>query len=136
MFALVRYPVVFVTILWFYLFYLTHLLNARLNLLSNVNPKCFCDYAWKTLLFMKRKGEWQTFFSFLEKNTSWDCLLGSGLQLIFHWKAHYTTHCFLFVKKCFKIFNKLPNIPFSCNLNIRPSWQFLSKAFEMSRKHH
>ena len=135
MLALVRYPVVFVTILWFYLCYLTHLLNARLNLLSNVNPKCFCDYAWKTL-FMKRKGEWQTFFSFLEKITSWDCLLGSGLQLIFHWKAHYTTHCFLFVKKCFKIFNKLPNIPFSCNLNIRPSWQFLSKAFEMSRKHH
>ena len=135
MLALVRYPVVFVTILWFYLCYLTHLLNARLNLLSNVNPKCFCDYAWKTL-FMKRKGEWQTFFSFLEKITSWDCLLGSGLQLIFHWKAHYTTHCFLFVKKCFKIFNKLPNIPFSCNLNIRPSWQFWSKAFEMSRKHH
>ena len=135
MLALVRYPVVFVTILWFYLCYLTHLLNARLNLLSNVNPKCFCDYAWKTL-FMKRKGEWQTFFSFLEKITSWDCLLGSGLQLIFHWKAHYTTHCFLFVKKCFKIFNKLPNIPFSCTLNIRPSWQFWSKAFEMSRKHH
>ena len=29
--------------------------------------------------------------------------------------------CILFVKKCFKTFNKLPNIPFSCNLNIRPS---------------
>ena len=40
------------------------------NLLSNINPKCFCDDAWETLLLLKRKGEWQTFFSFLEKITS------------------------------------------------------------------
>ena len=32
-----------------------------------------------------------TNFSFLEKITSWACLLGSGLKLIFHWKAH----CFI-----------------------------------------
>ena len=147
-----------------------------------------------------------TNFSFLEKITSWACLLGSGLKLIFHWKAHCfilersllsskvvitetwitekreissakslvledkpsdksliyiknnngprmepwgtpaltlvhkedcpfnTTLCFLFVKKCFKTFNKFPDIPFSYNLKIRPSCQTLSNAFEMSRK--
>ena len=30
-----------------------------------------------------------TNFSFLEKITSWACLLESGLKLIFHWEAHY-----------------------------------------------
>ena len=39
---------------------------SNFNLLSKVNPKCFCDDAWETLL-LKRKGGWQTFFSFLEK---------------------------------------------------------------------
>ena len=32
-----------------------------------------------------------------------------------------TILCFLFVKKCFKTFNKLPDIQFSCNIKIRPS---------------
>ena len=44
--------------------------NNLVNLLSNFNPKCFCDDAWETLLFLKRKGGWQTFFSFLEKIVS------------------------------------------------------------------
>ena len=61
--------------------------SSNVNLLSNVNPKCFCDDAWETLLLLKRKGGWQTFFSFLEKITSWACLLGSGLKLILHWKS-------------------------------------------------
>ena len=46
-----------------------------------------------------------------------------------------TALCFLFIKKCFKTFNKLPDIPFSCNFNIKPSCQTLSNAFEMSKKH-
>ena len=45
-----------------------------------------------------------------------------------------TILCFLFIKKCFKTFNKLPDIPFSCNLNIIPSCQTLSNAFAISRK--
>ena len=62
---------------------------SNVNLLSNVNPKCFRDDAWETLLLLlKRKGEWQTFFSFLGKSISWAYLLGSGLKLIFHWNAH------------------------------------------------
>ena len=44
------------------------------------------------------------------------------------------TRCFLFVKKIFKTFSELPDIPFSCNLNIRPWCQALTNAFEMSRK--
>ena len=33
---------------------------SNVNLLPNVNPKCFCDDAWETLLLLKRKGGWQT----------------------------------------------------------------------------
>ena len=65
--------------------------SSNVNLLSIVNPKCFCDDAWETLLLLKRKEGWQTFFSFLEKITSWACLLRSGLKLIFHWKVQ----CFI-----------------------------------------
>ena len=42
----------------------THFLNV--NLLPNVNHKCFCDDAWETLLLLKRKRGWQRFFSFLD----------------------------------------------------------------------
>ena len=95
MLALVRYSVISVTILWFYLFYLTHLLNARqmltcyptliLNVFTMMTEKHYC---WNV------KGGWQTFFSFLEKNTSWACLLGSGLELILHSKVH----CFILAR--------------------------------------
>ena len=160
----------------------------------------------RKIIIVQTSSGWQTFFSFLEKITSCVCLLGSGLKLNFHWKAHRfilersllsskvviteswitkkrevssakslvledkpsakslihiknnhgprmqpwetpaltlvheedcpfnTTLYFLFVKKCFKTVNKLPDIPFSWNLNIRPSCQTLSNAFEMSRK--
>ena len=93
--TLVRYSLISVTILWFYLFHLTQWLNApsNNNLLPNVNPECFCDDAWETLL-LKRKGGWQTFFDFLEKITYWAYLLRSRLKLIFHWKAH----CFILAR--------------------------------------
>ena len=65
--------------------------SSNVNLLSNVSPKCFCDDAWETLSSLKRKGGWQAFFSVLEKNPSWACLLGLGLKLILHWKFH----CFI-----------------------------------------
>ena len=58
-----------------------------------------------------------------------------ALTLVYEEDCRFnTTLCFLFVKKSFKTFNKLPDIPFSYNLNIRPSCQTLSSAFEMSRK--
>ena len=61
--------------------------SSNAYLLSNINPKWFCNDAWKTFLLLKRKGGWQTFFSFLEEITSWACSLRSGLKLIFHWKT-------------------------------------------------
>ena len=95
MLALVKYSVISVTILWFYLSYLIHLLNACQITLLTYYPTLILNvfammpekhyYCWNV------KGWWQTFFSFLEKITSWACLLGSGLKLIFHWKAH----CFI-----------------------------------------
>ena len=45
-----------------------------------------------------------------------------------------TTLCFLLVNEYFKTFNNLPDIPFSCNLKIKPSCQTLLNAFEISRK--
>ena len=93
MLALVRYSVISVAKLWFYLSYLTYLLNGRqmltyyplliLNVFAMIPEKHY--YCWNV------KGGWKTFFSFLEKMTSRACLLGSGLKLIFHWKAH----CFI-----------------------------------------
>ena len=67
---------------------------SNVNLLSNVNPKCFCNDAWETLLLKHKARMLQTFFSFVEKITSWACLLGSGLKLFFHRKAH----CFILEK--------------------------------------
>ena len=48
-----------------------------------------------------------------------------------------TTLCFLFVKKYFKTFNKLLDILFSCNLNIRSSCQTINCAklfYDLNRK--
>ena len=33
--------------------------SSSVNLLSNVNPRCFCDDAWETLLLLKCKGEYK-----------------------------------------------------------------------------
>ena len=174
---------------------LTYYPTLILNVLAIMLEKHYC---WNL------KGRWQNFFSFLIKITSQACFLGSGLELIFHWKAHCfileisllsskvviikswitgkreaslakssvlddkpsakllryiknnngaimeswgtpaltlgheeyyypfnTTLCFLFVKNCFKAFNKLPDILFLCNLNIRPFCQTLSNALDI-----
>ena len=50
--ALVRYSVISVAILWFYIFYLTHLLNARLML--TYYPTLIVNVF--ALLLLKRKG--------------------------------------------------------------------------------
>ena len=41
------------------------------------------------LLLFKLNGGWKLFFDFLEKITSFVCLLESGLICIFYWKAHF-----------------------------------------------
>ena len=69
--------------------------SSNSKLLPNVNPKCFCDDAWETLL-LKRKGGWQTLVWFLwfSRKNYWACLLRSRLKRIFHWKAH----CFILAR--------------------------------------
>ena len=57
-------------------------------LTSNVTLRCFWEEVWKTLLLLKTKDGCGSFFILQLKITSWACLLGSGLKLIFHWKAH------------------------------------------------
>ena len=61
---------------------------SNVNLTSNVTPRCFWEEACQTLLFLKTKDGCGSFFILLLKITSWSCLLGSGLKLIYHWKAH------------------------------------------------
>ena len=89
MLALVRYSVIFVTILWFYLFYSTQFLNVHQMLIYY--PTLILN---ETLLLLKHKRRWQNFLSFLAKITSLACLLRSELKLIFHWKAH----CFILAR--------------------------------------
>ena len=49
-----------------------------------------------------------------------------ALTLVHEEDCPFNTSLYLlFVKKCFKTCNKLIDIPFSCNLNIRPSCQTL-----------
>ena len=65
-------------VLWYY---------SKVNFESNKIPKCFWDLHDETLALLKTKGGCDTFFNFLLKMTSWACLLGSRLKLIFYWKA-------------------------------------------------
>ena len=62
--------------------------SSKVNLTSNVTPRCFWEEVCKTLLLLKTKDGCGSFFILRLKITSWACLLGSGLKLIFHWKAH------------------------------------------------
>ena len=51
-------------------------------------PKCFWwGYFLMTLLLKATEG-WELLFIFLEKISSFAYLLESGLNCIFHWKAH------------------------------------------------
>ena len=58
------------------------------NFKSKCRPKCFCESALLTGMFLKNILGWILVVVFLLKITSWACFVGSGLKLIFHWKAH------------------------------------------------
>ena len=55
---------------------------------SNIRPKCFCDETCWTGLLLEKIGGCTNFLILRVKITSCACLDGSGLKLIFHWKAH------------------------------------------------
>ena len=69
----------------------------KFSLVSKNIPKCFWVIDRVTMLLLKINEGWD---DLQEKRTSWACLLGSGLKLIFNWK---TQLCILF-KSSFKFF--------------------------------
>ena len=84
------------------------------SLVSENIPKCFWVSDWVTTLLLKIKEGWDDFWILPEKITCWACLLGSGLKLIFDWKAQLL----ILFKSSFKFFaNKsLSNITEKRNL--------------------
>ena len=61
---------------------------SKNNSESKCKPKCFWESALLTGMLLKNVLRWIFLLVFLLKMTSWSCLVGSGLKLIFHWKAH------------------------------------------------
>ena len=59
----------------------------RLNLLPRCIPRCFWEGTCCTRLWLKYIELWFRFWRFLENITSWACLLGLGLKLIFRFIA-------------------------------------------------
>ena len=62
--------------------------------------KCFWVIDCDIMLLLKINEGWDDFWILREKITSWDCLLGCGLRLVFHWKAQL----FILFKSSFKLF--------------------------------
>ena len=58
------------------------------NFQSKWRPKCFWESALLTGMVLKNNLGWIFLVVFLLKMTSWVCFVGSGLKIIFHWKAH------------------------------------------------
>ena len=69
--------------------------------------KCFGDLHWQTFVLLKTKEESSNFFNLRLKTTSWACLFGSGLKLIFLWNAQLIT----FFKS---LFNSLAELLMPC----------------------
>ena len=58
----------------------------KFDLSSKNIPRCFWYRFWFTGILLKINTGWFGFLILREKMTSWACLEGSGLKLIFHWK--------------------------------------------------
>ena len=59
--------------------------SSKFSLQSKNIPRCFCNATWWTGLSLKINVEWLVFVILRENITSWACLIGSVLKLIFHW---------------------------------------------------
>ena len=64
------------------------------------HSKCFWVIDWVTMLLLTINESWDDFLILRKKRTSWGCLLGSWLKLIFHWKVQL----FILFKSSFKFF--------------------------------
>ena len=74
--------------------------SLKLNFLSSLSLKCFWVFAFPTTRLLKYKSGCFGECAFLEKITSWACLLGSRLKTIFHCSAHSRS----FLKSLFSTF--------------------------------
>ena len=61
--------------------------KLKSNLVSNTIPRCFWEEDDLNKFWLKSNGGWLILLIFLQRITSWACLLGSGLKFIFHRKA-------------------------------------------------
>ena len=61
--------------------------SPKFNLSSENIPRCFWYGVWITCLLLDVKSGCLGFLILREKITSWDCLEGSGLRIIFRWYA-------------------------------------------------
>ena len=90
-----RWPIVLFT-----LFCTFFRCKLKSNLVSNTIPRCLWVDDDLTKFWLKYDGGWLILLIFLLKITSWACLLGSGLNIIFHWKVQLL----IFMKSLFKSF--------------------------------
>ena len=93
--SLRRSPIVLFTLL--YTFFRCRL---KSNLVSNAIPRCFWVDDDLTKFSLKYNEGWSILLILLLKITSWACFLGSGLNIIFHWKAQ----SLIFIKSLFRSF--------------------------------
>ena len=64
------------------------------SLVSKIIPCCLCVFDWMTTRILKFNAGWFGLLGFLEKITSWVCLLDSGFNLILNWN----TYLFIFFR--------------------------------------
>ena len=55
--------------------------------MSSITYSCFWNDDWETLELLNANRGWFISFALQLKMTSLDCLIGSGLLFIFHWKV-------------------------------------------------
>lgn len=61
--------------------------SQKVNCSSIIISRCFWDEDCEPWLLLKSNWEWFILFDFWLKMTTWACLVGSGLNLIFHLKV-------------------------------------------------
>ena len=74
--------------------------KLKSNLVCNIIPRCLWVDDDLTMFSSKYNGGWSILLIFLLKITYWACFLGSGLNLIFHWKGQ----SLIFIKSLFRLF--------------------------------
>ena len=100
------------------------------SLISKNIPKCFRVSDWVIMVLLKINEGWDYFSILREKRSSWACMLGSGLKLMFHWKAQL----FILFKSSFKFFSdkSLSNITEKGNVSSANSLGFETKFSDKS----